>query len=247
MDYKTNISKVTENDVIIRGEKLSYLIKNWNFTDVIFLEISGRKPRKEESIIFEKLLVSIIDHGMGTASSQTARFVASSGNSLNVAVGGGVLSLGDYHGGATGKAMEQFYAWQQKNPKEIAKIIEELLLQKATIYGFGHKVTKDEDPRVTFIIEEMEKCSFKSSFLHLKEIVEKKFKEMKGKILPLNIDGLMAMILCDFGFPPHLGKGVFIIGRVPSLVAQALEELTSEKPVRRVDENEIQYLPDVKK
>ena len=184
---------------------------------------------------------------MGTTSSLTTRFAASGGNSLHVAVGAGVLSLGEYHGGAIEKAMEQFYSWNKKNPEEIAKIVEEMLTKKETLYGFGHKIYKNEDPRVTFIIEEMKKCSFKSSFLHMKEIVETKFKELKGKILPLNIDGLMAMILCDFAFPPHLGKGVFIIGRVPSLVAQAFEELTSEKPVRRLDEAEIKYLPDVQK
>jgi len=49
-------------------------------------------------------------------------------------------------------------------------------------------------------------------------------------------------LLCDFGFDALLGKGVFIIGRVSGLVAQCHEELSLEKPVRRLDESEIGYL-----
>ena len=59
------------------------------------------------------------------------------------------------------------------------------------------------------------------------------------------MDGLIAILLCDFGFLPLLGKGIFAIGRTPGLVAQSFEQLWCEKPVRRVSEDEITYLKDV--
>jgi len=68
------------------------------------------------------------------------------------------------------------------------------------------------------------------------------FLEVKGRKIPINIDGLIAVLLCDFGFDALLGKGIFIIGRVPGLVAQCFEELKFEKPVRRLDEDDIEYL-----
>jgi citryl-CoA lyase len=45
------------------------------------------------------------------------------------------------------------------------------------------------------------------------------------------------------GFDYRLGKGFFIIGRIPGLVAHAFEELTEGVIFRRLDEEtEIEYL-----
>ncbi|MBI2102614.1 citryl-CoA lyase [Candidatus Woesearchaeota archaeon] len=242
MEFKTRISKLVDNDVVIRNEKLSSLITQGKFSDAIFLLLSGRKATAAESVLFEKMLIGVIDHGMGTTSSLTARCIASGGNALNVGVGGGILSIGDHHGGAIEKAMQQFYAWEQLGKERASIQIREMISGKKTIYGFGHKVYKDEDPRVLLLLKEMKKLGFKSKHLFLKEEVEKAFQETKGKSLPINIDGFLALLLCDFSFDPLLGKGVFIIGRTPGLVAQTYEELKYEKPVRRVEEDEIELL-----
>ena len=52
------------------------------------------------------------------------------------------------------------------------------------------------------------------------------------KRIPLNIDGGLAAILHDLGFPPMFGKLVFIISRVAGISAEVLEEYTREKPMR---------------
>jgi citryl-CoA lyase len=237
MKFETRISKIENCDVTIRGEKLSSMVANFKFSDAIFLEISGRKPTSDESVLFEKILVSVIDHGMGTTSSLSTRFVASGGNSLNVGVGAGILSQGDYHGGAIENAMKQFYAWVDDSSG-----VKGMISDKKTIFGFGHRVYKNGDPRVKVILAEMEKIGYKSKHLHLMDLVEGLFLEVKGRKIPINIDGLIAVLLCDFGFDALLGKGIFIIGRVPGLVAQCFEELKFEKPVRRLDEDDIEYL-----
>lgn len=239
MKFETRISKIENQDLTLRGQKLSDLIKNGKFSDVIFLTVSGRLPKKEESILFEKLLISIIDHGAGTTSAMTTRFVASGGNSLNTAVGAGLLSIGNYHGGAIENAMKQFYLWKDMDKGDCEKEVEELIKNKKTIYGFGHKVYKKGDPRVAVLLEEIKKLSFESEFLFMKEVVEQRFTTLKNKNIPINIDGLIAILLCDFGFHATLGKGIFLIGRTPGLVAQANEELQYEKPVRRADESDI--------
>ena len=51
MEFKTKISKIDEEDVIIRGEKLSNLIDNKSFSDSVFFLLTGRKPDKKESKI----------------------------------------------------------------------------------------------------------------------------------------------------------------------------------------------------
>jgi citrate synthase len=52
------------------------------------------------------------------------------------------------------------------------------------------------------------------------------------KPLPINVDGAIAAVLYDLGFPPALGKLFFIIGRVAGLSAQVMEEFTRERPMR---------------
>ncbi len=53
-----------------------------------------------------------------------------------------------------------------------------------------------------------------------------------GRTLPINVDGAIAALLYDLGLPPHMGKIVFIIGRVAGLSAHVLEELSREAPMR---------------
>jgi citrate synthase len=52
------------------------------------------------------------------------------------------------------------------------------------------------------------------------------------KPLPINIDGGLAALLYDMGFPPEAGKLIFIIGRVAGLTAEVAEEYAREKPMR---------------
>jgi citryl-CoA lyase len=252
MKFETSISKITSEDVVIRGEKLSALIKENSFTDSIFLLLNKRKPSQGESKIFSAMLISIIEHGMGTASSLTSRFVMSTGNSLNTAVGAGVLALGDYHGGAIENAMKQFKELiedykviSEKRIDSIAKkYVSESLKKKKIIFGFGHKVYKHEDPRVKQIISLCKSLNYRSKYIALAKKTEHYLEEKKGKKICLNIDGLIAAILLEMGFSLKVGKGVFVIGRVPGLVAQAMEEKEREKPVRRVGEEEIEYKED---
>ena len=236
MEFKTSISKIIPDDHIIRDEKLSNLIQKSSFADTIFLLLSGKKPTKAQSKIFEAALISVIDHGMGTTSSMAARFVASGGNEVNTSVAAGVMALGDYHGGAIEKTMQQLMQITL-----VKNFVSDALENKKTIYGFGHKIYKDTDPRVNQLLEICQKVKFNSAHIDTLKSIEIEIRKQKGKKIPLNIDGLLAAILLEFGFNPQQGRGFFIIARTPGLVAQVVEELDSKEPVRRVDEQDIVY------
>jgi Citrate synthase len=64
--------------------------------------------------------------------------------------------------------------------------------------------------------------------------VEKSFAEAK-KQLPINVDGAIGAILADLGMNPAAFNGIFMIARMPGLVAHVIEEQTREKPMRRID------------
>ena len=55
---------------------------------------------------------------------------------------------------------------------------------------------------------------------------------LRIKPLPMNIDGALAAVLHDLGFPPPAGRFMFIIGRVAGLTAEVAEEYLRERPMR---------------
>jgi len=240
MEFKTAISKMTEDDLIIRGKKHSEMIGKWPFSKVIFFLLSGKEPNEHETKLFDAMLSLCIDHGMGTASSMATRFVQSTGNPLNAAVAGGVLALGDYHGGAIEKAMRTL-AEVKESGKSAADLVKESLEQKKILFGFGHKIYKEQDPRTRHLVELCQEIEYDPEYLSLAIQIAAEIESQKGKRLVLNVDGAIAALLLEMGFNPAMGKGFFIIARTPSLVSQAVEEKTREKPVRRVSEDKITY------
>jgi citrate synthase len=50
--------------------------------------------------------------------------------------------------------------------------------------------------------------------------------------MTINIDGALAAVLYDMGFPPAFARLIFIISRVAGLTAEVMEELTRERPMR---------------
>jgi citrate synthase len=70
--------------------------------------------------------------------------------------------------------------------------------------------------------------------------IENLLFESKG--IRMNIDGANAGILSDLGFDWRLGSGIFMIGRLPGIMAHVHEEMTRESPFRKVfDMDEIYY------
>ncbi|HVB40649.1 MAG TPA: citrate/2-methylcitrate synthase, partial [Terriglobales bacterium] len=52
------------------------------------------------------------------------------------------------------------------------------------------------------------------------------------KPLPMNIDGALAAVLFDMGFPPQAGRLLFLVARVAGLTAEVAEEYARERPMR---------------
>lgn len=240
MDIRTSISQNTEDDTIVRGHKLSEVS---SFTDAIFLLIGKRLPDKTESKIFEKLLVLSCEHGAGTASSLAARMVASTGNPLNAAGAAGILALGEKHGGAVSRAMEQLllmHSGTGSMNENAMQFVKEALAKKKLLYGFGHKEYKEEDPRTLQLLDLCKNLKYESRYLELALATENALEETKGRRIMLNIDGCMAALLLSFGFEPKAGNAVFYAARLPGLLAHALEEQETGD-VRRVPDCEIRH------
>jgi citrate synthase len=45
-----------------------------------------------------------------------------------------------------------------------------------------------------------------------------------GKLIPMNIDGATAVIFSELGFPPPLGRGLFVLSRAVGILSHAWEQ-----------------------
>lgn len=71
--------------------------------------------------------------------------------------------------------------------------------------------------------------------------LQKELQRQTGKTLCINIDGAIAAVISELGFDWQIGKFFFILGRLPGLAAHFYEEITDEKPYRRLNEKDIEY------
>jgi citryl-CoA lyase len=234
--WKTAITQVKKGEIRVRGYNIVAMMDKLSFSDAIFLTLKGELPKREESEMMRAILVSSVDHGVTPPSVLSTRNVLSGGNSLNAAVAGGILTIGDIHGGAIERCARILQDWSSR-PDEVSAIAKELvsefIYKRRRIPGFGHRL-HETDPRTVKLFQIATDLKFSGRHLELARAVETELSASLGKRLPINVDGAIAAVISDMGFDWRVGKGFFLISRVAGLVAHAYEEIVREKPMRRL-------------
>jgi citryl-CoA lyase len=219
-EWETEVSSSGE-DSVVRGVKREEVM-DMDFAEAIWLILKGEKPGEDESEIFNTILSSSIDHGVGNPSTVSARTVQSCGNDMNTGVAAGVMALGDKHGGAIKDCMDIL-----QSDGSAEEIVEEHLNDGKKIPGLGHKVYDEEDLRAEKIFEEAKNLGLSSNQVEKMKRIQEVFAEKKVPLV-INVDGAIAAVMSDLGWEPELGKGFFIISRTPGLVAHVREEMDKD-------------------
>jgi citrate synthase len=237
--WRTAIVNADPTRIEIRGHDVTAMMRSATFTDAIFLLHHTRLPTPDERRLFDAILIGGADHGAGAPSCAAAR-LAASGNrqSPSAAVAAGVLTIGEEHGGAGMRCMELLARGLELSRNEslsLEQAAERLVAQARTsgerLPGFGHRVHATFDPRVFVLFGLAEDAGLAGDGVRFARALETALKK-RVKPIPLNIDGALAAILHDLGFPPLLGMLLFIISRVAGISAEVAEEYDREKPMR---------------
>jgi citrate synthase len=243
--WKTGISKIKPNEIVTRGHRQEDLIGNVPFSSVFFLLLKSRLPDKKEAKMIDALITSSIDHGVTPPSTHAARIVASAGVPLPSAVAAGMLAIGDVHGGAIEDGARVLQEWvtmmlekKWSHEETATHLLAQLKKDNKRMPGFGHRIHK-QDPRTERLFGLAQELGFDREHIKLSRALEKEFS-MK-KTLPINVDGAIAAIISDMGFDWRLGKAFFVMGRVAGMIAHVYEEMTTQKPMRRMCVQETEY------
>lgn len=236
--WRTAIVTSDATNIWIRGREITQLMRGATFTDIIVLLHLGRLPTPGERRLLDAILVGVADHGAGAPSCAAAR-IAASGNrqSISAAVAAGILTIGDEHGGAGSNCMEMIAEGLAFGAREglradaaARRVVEQAIAAKQRLPGLGHRV-HTQDPRVAALFEMAQEEAIAGDGVAFMRALEAEART-RIKPLPMNIDGALAAVLHDMGFPPPAGRFVFIIGRVAGLTAEVAEEYARERPMR---------------
>jgi len=216
-----------------RGYKIQDLIGRVSFPAMIWLMLRGELPSVAQGDLLGAALVAAVDHGPQAPSIAIARMAATCGVGINSAMASAINALGDVHGGAGQQAMEIYAAVAARidaglSVEEAAKAeIGERLAAKRMIEGFGHRFhpVDPRAPRLLALVEDAKTAGIVSGrYATIGTAVEGALFALKGRKLPMNIDGATAVIYSELGFPPELGRGLFILSRSVGILAHAWEQ-----------------------
>jgi citrate synthase len=155
-----------------------------------------------------------------------------------------LLTLGKFHGAAVQDSMEAIQrvvklaetATETETLADIAdRVVVEWRQAGRRLSGFGHRQHKRQDPRLARLFGLAQEAEVSGRYLAASQAIEMALKQVLGKELPINIDGAMAAILLEVGFPPGLANALFMVARFTGILAHAQEEQERMPPMRRVD------------
>lgn len=232
--WTTEIIDIKPGEIAVRGYPIQDLIGRLSFPQMIWLMLRGDLPTPQQAALLEAALVSAVDHGPQAPSISISRMAVTCGAELNNAMASAINVLADIHGGAGQQCMELYFDIDRRMREgaSLAAAVDAgldawIAEHGKVIPGFGHRF-HPIDPRAVKMIpmvEEAEKAGVVSgNFARIGRQVEATLEARKGKRIPMNIDGITAVIYAELGFPAELGRGLFILSRSVGILAHAWEQ-----------------------
>ena len=247
--WKTAITHIEPNRILVRGYPLDELMGRVSFGDAIYLLLQGELPPPALSKMIGAILVSSVDHGAMPPSTLVARNVATTGAPLRAAVAAGVLSFGSYHGGDVEACMQMLdravdLVRRGATVQQAAEdVVHGLLAEGRRVPGFGHRL-HSRDPRANKLLSMAYELDLEGDHIRLLRAMERVLgiaKRTESDPIPINVDGAISAICGDIGLDAEFGAALFIISRVPGLIAHAHEERLRERPMRQIDPKDALY------
>ncbi len=200
-----------------------------------------------EAEILDLALMLHAEHGGGNNSTFTCRVLSSSGTDTYGAIAAAISSLkGPRHGGANAKVVKMFehikanindWTDEQEVYEYLTKIVrKEAFDNSGLIYGMGHAVYTNSDPRAVILKEKARALAEKTGNIeefNLYEMVERLGKEVlktekdSTKVVCANVDFYSGFVYKMLNIPPEMFTPIFAIARVSGWCAHRIEEVIS--------------------
>lgn len=226
-----------ETTITVKGRNLmTDIMGKLNLGDYAFLEIQSRLPTPGESIVFNAMLATLVEHGMTPMVIAARLTYLGAPESLQGAVASGILGMGTtFAGTAEGSAriLQQALSGTAADtpladlPALAESIVRKHLETKTPIPGIGHNLHKPVDPRAPRLFELAEEHKLSGRYVELMKqiaIAAERGLDKPGQ-LPVNATGAIGALSSEMGIPWKLCRGLACIGRTIGIVGHIAEEL----------------------
>jgi citrate synthase len=232
--WTTDIIDIEPGKIAVRGYPIEELIGGAGFADMVYLLLRGELPERPEAELLEAAMVASVDHGPQAPAIAISRMAVTCGLPVNGAMASAINVLDDVHGGAGQQCMELYREIDAEAgadgdlSKAAATVIgRHQEAGEKIVPGFGHRF-HPVDPRTAPLLDLVAKAQAAGAvtghFAAIGRAVEAALAAMKKRHIPMNIDGVTAVIFCELGFEPELGRGLFILSRSVGILAHAWEQ-----------------------
>ena len=248
-EWATQISRVMEGKVIIRGYSHEGLIGDYSYAEGVFLTLRGELPTKQEGAMMDAMLNSLLDHGFVAASVLAARYTASGNPQLVPGTAAGLLTAGSntispQHSAEFLDNAVKMMRDEKISMEEAAKrVVANVRAAKKRIPGLGHPTHKGDDFRARKLRQIAADNGFLGDKIKMFEAIHAEFLRSTGKSgICINVDGMLGAIMSEMKFRPMQMAAVALIAVVPGIMAHVIEEIEEGKPLRIVRDEENDYL-----
>jgi citrate synthase len=247
--WQTALTSIAPNSILIRGYPVDEMMGRLSFADAVYLLLMGELPTSAIGRMLNAVLVSSLDHGVTPPSTLAARNVATSGAPLKDCVAAGVLAFGRHHGGDIETCMRFLdrglaLVRAGKSMQQAAdELIAECMRDGQNPPGFGHRF-HTRDPRASRLFQMALELELEGEHVRMIRAAERALDAREretGRHLPVNVDGAIAAVCADLGFAYELGNAIFLISRLPGLIAHAHEERSRQSSMRQIDPKDHDY------
>lgn len=244
--WKSEVTKATPEQILIRGYSLTDLTGNIGYAEALYLIIKRELPDRPTAEVLEAILTGIIDHGFRNTIGVAARFVVSANPDPLAGIAAGILAIGRHTAGAQKyvcRFINESWSRMETNGWSVAeaatRISQECVDNRLNVPGFGSLLRKElgYDPRSVRLLEIVKQVGLGDGpKLQLFLKTHEEFQRIKGKRIVLNIDGMQGAVLTQLGFDELEIAALEAAVMLPSLIGQALEEIKSGVPLRIIPE-----------
>ncbi|MCP1386446.1 citrate synthase [Runella sp. CRIBMP] len=214
-----------------------------NFLHMMFaLPVEEYKVDPVVSKALNKLLILHADHEQNCSTS-TVRLVGSSKANIYSSISAGICALwGPLHGGANQEVIEMLEDIKADGG-DVAKYVDMAKNAKTSgfrLFGFGHRVYKNFDPRAKIIKKAADdvlaKLGVNDPVLEIAKGLEEAALHdeyfVSRRLYP-NVDFYSGIIYRALGIPTNMFTVMFALGRLPGWIAQWKEMRENKEPIGR--------------
>lgn len=214
---------------------------------------ADKKYTELEAQVLDICLVIHAEHGGGNNSTFTTHVISSTGTDTYSTVAGSLGSLkGPKHGGANLKVQQMFddlkeHVKDWTDEGALTAYLESLLNKEGfdrsgLIYGMGHAVYTNSDPRARILKRYAEKLAEEKGkqkefqlYAKVEEIAARLLAERRNsnKTISANVDFYSGFVYNMLGIPIELFTPIFAIARIAGWCAHRIEELVNAGKIIR--------------